>query len=198
MLPEIDANLVLSGQHVVLRPLNFKHRESLLHAASDGKLWELEYASVPSANTLDAYIEEAISERNHKRQQPFVVYQRTDNKVVGCTRFYDINRSHHNLAIGFTWYSASVQQTAVNTETKLLLLTHAFDRLGCIAVAFHTDNLNKRSQAAILRLGAKHEGILRNHRLLPNGRIRHTWCYSITQEEWPAIRQKLTDRLAAG
>jgi RimJ/RimL family protein N-acetyltransferase len=102
------------------------------------------------------------------------------------------------LAIGYTWYSKSVQRSAVNTETKLLLLSHAFERLRCIGVAFHTDDQNLASQAAIARLGASKDGVLRNHKRMPDGRIRHTWCYSITDAEWPAIKQGLTNRLRTG
>ena len=199
MLPQnFDPQLSLLGNHVELEPLQTSHAENLAEAARDGELWKLRFTSVPHPSKTTAYIGEALSQRDRGVQQPFAVRRLSDDRIVGCTRYYDIDQQHRNRSIGYTWYAASAQRTAVNTECKLLLLRHAFEREQCISVAFHTDNLNLRSQAAIARLGAVKEGVLRNHRIMPDGRIRHTWCYSITSEEWPAIKAQLTKRLARG
>lgn len=194
----LPSDLKLFGNHVSLEPLQLEHVAELSDAVADGELWNLKFTVVPSPDKVTAYVEEALKNKLAKAQYPFVVRRTSDNKLVGCTRYYDIQPQHRNLAIGYTWYSQSVQRSAVNTETKLVLLGHAFERLSCISVAFHTDDQNHISQAAIARLGAKKEGVLRNHRRMPDGRIRHTWCYSITDAEWPEIKQRLTDRLAAG
>ena len=195
---QTEQTLELEGEHVSLCPLSLDHEPDLAAAAADGELWTLNFTFVPSKEETREYIETALKERAAGKQYAFVVRRKADNKLVGCTRFYDIEPAHKNMAIGYTWYSASAQRTAVNTETKLLLLSYAFDQQDCISIAFHTDHLNVRSQAAIARLGAKKEGILRNHRILPNGRIRHTWCFSITNEEWPYIKDNLKARLKAG
>jgi RimJ/RimL family protein N-acetyltransferase len=169
-----------------------QHCEELGDAAADGELWNLHFTGVPRRSKVKAYVSEGLANPQHFA---FVVRRNSDRKIIGCTRYYDIQADHRNLAIGYTWYSKSVQRTAVNTETKLLLLSHAFERLKCIGVAFHTDNQNYPSQAAIERLGATKEGVLRNHRIMPDGRIRHTWCYSIVDSEWPAIKKNLQQRL---
>ncbi|MEM8501433.1 MAG: GNAT family protein [Pseudomonadota bacterium] len=194
----LPRELVLTGAHVKLEPLQTSHAEGLFAAAADGELWNLKYTTVPNRQEMAAYIDEALANQQDRRQHPFTIRRTSDEKIVGCTRFYDLEPHHRNLAIGYTWYAQSVQRTALNTEAKLLLLSHAFDNLDCISVAFHTDNLNERSQAAIMRLGAQKEGVLRNHKRMPDGRIRHTWCYSIIDSEWPAIKTRLTDRLAIG
>jgi len=191
----IPRELSLTGEHVTLKPLALEHKEALLNAAADGELWALRVTSVPDSKSIDQYLANAIEQSKKGCQRPFVVYRNLDEKIVGCTRYYDIEPTHRNLAIGYTWYAESAQRTAVNTDTKRLLLGYAFEQLGCISVAFHTDDLNKRSQAAIQRLGAKFEGVLRNHRIMPDGRLRHTWCYSITQEEWPDIKLSLKEKL---
>jgi len=193
-------DLCLCGDSVSLEPLSIEHAEPLLQAASDGELWNLRFTGVPNASSVLDYVNDAIESRTLGQQHPFIVRQLAGReskkgKIVGCTRYYDIEAQHRNLAIGYTWYAKSAQRTAVNTETKLLLLSYAFEQLKCISVAFHTDNLNVISQAAIKRLGAKHEGVLRNHRIMPDGRIRDTWCYSIIDNEWPALKKNLASRL---
>lgn len=198
LLAGLPRELVLAGNYVALEPLRIEHACDLAEAAADGELWKLTYTSVPNRDQVHAYISEALDKQLVGTQHPFTIRRLTDQRVVGCTRFYDIEPEHRTLAIGYTWYAQSVQRTAINTEAKLLLLRHAFDELSCMSVAFHTDHLNHRSQAAITRLGAQKEGVLRNHRRMPDGRIRHTWCYSIIDSEWPDIRQRLQDRLAAG
>jgi RimJ/RimL family protein N-acetyltransferase len=196
MLRAIPDDLTLRGQFVSLEPLTLGHQGELVEAASDGQLWNLNFTSVPNDATVAAYATEALENKAKGSQQPFVVRSLSTGGIVGCTRYYDIELRHRNLAIGYTWYAKSVQRTAVNTECKLLLLTYAFEVLGCISVAFHTDNLNKDSQAAITRLGASKEGVLRNHRIMPDGRIRDTWCFSIMDSEWPEIKHRLQQRLA--
>jgi RimJ/RimL family protein N-acetyltransferase len=191
-------DLKLCGERVSLEPLQNQHCTELGDAAADGELWNFHFTGVPNREAVAAYVHAALENKLSGTQHPFIVRRISDSKLTACTRYYDIEPSHPNLAIGYTWYSKSVQRSAVNTETKLLLLSHAFERLGCISVAFHTDDQNLASQAAIARLGASKEGVLRNHKRVPDGRIRHTCCYSITDSEWPAIKQGLTNRLRAG
>jgi len=198
MFKKLSADLILQGKNVALEPLNKSHADQLGDSAADGELWNLHFTIVPTKEGMASYIKEAIENKSSGLQHPFIVKRLSDNRIVGCTRYYDIDLKHRTLSIGSTWYSKSVQRTAINTECKLLLLTHALEELNCISVAFHTDDQNIISQAAISRLGAKKEGVLRNNKIMPDGRIRHTWCYSITNSEWPEIKQKLINRLAKG
>ncbi len=191
-LPE---NLILTGQHAALEAMLSSHLDDLNLAAADGELWKLNVTRVPDHCEMPAVIEEALANKIAGEQFPFVVRRLSDGRIVGSTRYYDIKPDFRNLAIGFTWYSESAQRTAINTECKLLLLTHAFEKLDCISVAFHVDHTNLVSQAAVERLGAKRDGFLRNHQIMPDGRIRHTVCYSIIDSEWPEIKSRLTDRL---
>ena len=191
----LTESLSLTGESVILEPLQVEHCADLVEAAADGELWNLNFTVIPNPEEMAAYVAEAINNRSAGSQFPFIVRRTRDGKVVGCTRYYDIQASHRNLAIGYTWYSKSVQRTAVNTETKLLLLDHAFEKLSCISVAFHTDDQNHVSQAAIARLGAKKEGVLRNHRVMPDGRVRHTHCFSICESEWQGVKTRLVNRL---
>lgn len=188
--------VTLAGQHVRLEPLSQAHEESLIAAATDGELWNSSVTIVPSKRTMAAYIESALEEQAHGRELPFVIIRQASDEVVGTTRFYDIALIEGRAAIGYTWLSASAQRTAVNTEAKLLLLTHAFEFWQCIRVELITDVLNQQSRAAILRLGAKEEGIMRNHMLMPNGRRRDSACFSIIAEEWPEVKAGLAARLA--
>ena len=192
----LPAELRLEGKHASLLPMWTEHERDLIAAAEDGELWNLSVTRIPDADGMAAMIKDALQKRDSREQLPFVVLRHSDQKIVGSTRYYAINKEHRNLSIGFTWYSKSAQRTAINSECKLLLLTHAFEVASCISVAFHVDDTNTVSQAAVERLGAKHEGILRNHQIMPDGRIRHTYCYSITDTEWPAIKQRLQQRLA--
>lgn len=195
MLAAIAPDLVLRGKFATLEPLALEHAEALSAAAADGKLWELNYTSVPAPAQVQEYIETALENKLLGLQQPFAVRRMADQKIVGCTRYYDIERRHQNLAIGYTWYAQSAQRTAINTQCKILLLEHAFAALGAISVAFHTHHLNFASQAAIARLGASKDGVLRSHRIMSDGSVRDTWCYSITAAEWPAIKAQLQQRL---
>lgn len=187
--------VILEGQHVRLEPLKPKHEESLVAAAADGELWNSTVTIVPSRSTVSAYIEAALNGQTKGLELPFVIIRRSSGQVVGSTRFYNIDRDHRRAEIGYTWLGASAQRTSVNTEAKLLLLTHAFEVWGCVRVAFVTDVLNHQSRRAILRLGAKQEGILRNHMVMPNGRYRDSVYFSIIEAEWPQIKAQLEARL---
>lgn len=192
----IPYDLTLQGENVLLEPLQIEHSEALGQAAADGELWNLKFTGVPTVSDMPQMIEKALANRDAGTELPFTVRRLSDQKVVGTTRFYFLSEEHRNLSIGYTWYSRSVQRTAVNTESKLLLLSYAFERLGCISVAWHTDDLNHNSQKAIERLGAKFEGVLRNHKIMPDGRYRDTHCYSMLDTEWPESKAFLTQCLA--
>lgn len=185
----------LEDEQVALLPLCPEHRTALLEAAADGNLWELWYTSVPSVDTIDAYLETACSQQKEGRAIPFVVWHKEQQKVIGSTRFCNLDVSNRRLEIGFTWYAQSYQRTAVNTRCKLLLLQYAFSELGAIAVEFRTHAHNHRSRKAIRRLGAKQDGILRNHRIDEQGRLRDTVVFSIIQSEWPTVQFGLSQRL---
>jgi len=211
--------VTLEGQYVRLEPLSTAHEEALIDSASDGELWNSAVTVVPTHDTMAAYIEAALDGPAREHELPFVIIRKTSDEittrgevvfltrsagvspasdeVVGTTRFYDIQKNDRRVAIGYTWLSKRAQRTAVNTESKLLMLTHAFERWQCIRVEFITDVLNQQSRAAILRLGAKQEGILRNHMIMPNGRIRDSVCFSIITEEWPEVKARLAAKLEA-
>jgi len=189
--------VTLEGQHVRLEPLSSAHEESLIAAADDGELWNSTVTIVPSRATIGAYIATALNAQAEGHALPFVIIQKSTGKIVGSTRYFHIERDHRRLEIGYTWLAASAQRTPVNTESKLLLLTHAFEHLGCIRVEFVTDVLNQQSRTAILRLGANQEGILRNHMIMPNGRYRDSVCFSIIKAEWPAVKAGLQAKLAS-
>lgn len=195
----------LRGAFAELNPLEVAHTAELQAAAADGELWKLWFTSVPSAEKAASYIETALAERANGRSMPFVVRRLADGKIVGCTRYCSIESAHRRLEIGYTWYSASAQRSAINTECKLLLLRHAFEARDAIAVEFCTNFFNVKSRAAIERLGAKLDGVLRNHRLMPDGTLRDTCVYSIIASEWPGVRNNLrhvlesrADRAASG
>jgi N-acetyltransferase len=183
--------VTLKGEHATLEPLGAKHEAALRDAAADGELWRLWYTSVAPPDQIGAYIARALDMRERLGAMPFAVRHNTTGNVVGCTRYFNVDAANRRLEIGHTWYSKSVQRTAVNTECKLLLLTHAFDVLGCIAVEFRTHWFNHASRVAIERLGAKQDGVLRNHQLLPDGSRRDTVVFSIIDGEWPAVRRHL-------
>ncbi len=189
--------VTLEGQHTRLEPLSLAHHEALIAAAGDGELWNSIVTIVPTRDTMAEYIEAALIGQAKGSELPFVIIQKVTNRIVGTTRFYYIQPQQRNASIGYTWMATSAQRTAVNTEAKLLLLTHAFEHWNCVRVEFVTDVLNQQSRAAIIRLGAKQEGILRNHLIMPNGRIRDSVCFSIIAEEWPEVKAGLTARLAS-
>jgi RimJ/RimL family protein N-acetyltransferase len=187
--------VILDGQHVRLEPLSVAHEESLVAAASDGELWNSTVTIVPSRATVAGYIAAALDMQAKGTALPFVTIHKSSGKVVGSTRYFHIERDHRRVEIGYTWLSASAQRTQINTEAKLQMLTHAFETWRCIRVEFFTDFLNHQSRTAILRLGAKQEGILRNHMIMPSGRYRDSVCFSITEAEWPEVRAGLEAKL---
>lgn len=184
--------ITLTGQHhAVLEPLQRQHEAELLQAAKDGELWNLWYTSVSAPDVVLQYIDTALKMREELGAMPFIVRRKSDGKLVGSTRYFNVDAKSRRLEIGHTWYSASVQRTGLNTECKLLLLKHAFEQLQCIAVEFRTHFLNFQSRKAIERLGAKLDGVLRNHMVMPNGTLRDTCVYSIIASEWPTIQAHL-------
>ncbi len=196
MLKHLTSRLVLRGEFVQLEPMQTGHASALAEAAALGELWNLEYTTVPTPQRMPAMIEEALQKRQQGEQFPFVVRLLKNDRIVGATRYYFIEPEHRNLSIGYTWYAEDVQRTAVNSECKLMLLEYAFETLNCISVQWHTDHRNKRSQAAIKRLGAKFEGVLRNHKIMPDGAVRHTHCFSMLDSEWPAAKEFLQQRIS--
>ena len=186
------SNLELTGSLVRLEPLERTHRNKLLEAAADGRLWELWFTSVPSEATIDSYIETALDGRASGTMYPFVVIDKVSEKIIGSTRYLNISRENLRLEIGATWYAKSYQRSGVNTECKFLLLSHAFESLNCICVQFRTHWHNLASRRAIERLGAKMDGVLRNERISPDGSKRDTVVYSILDSEWPAVKQALS------
>jgi RimJ/RimL family protein N-acetyltransferase len=188
--------LALAGFGVFLEPLSLAHVDGLCEASADGELWTLNYTTAPGPgrNTVCAYVDAALEGLANGVMLPFAVVN-VSGAVLGCTRFYDIDASVPTLAIGYTWYRASVQRTHVNTACKRLLLGHAFDALGMRTVYLHTSHANLRSQAAIERLGAHRDGVLRQHKRHRDGGLRDTVCYSMLDSEWPAIRDRLDSRL---
>lgn len=186
------------GEQVKLVPLVREHRDALLAAAADGDLAALWYTSVPSPERIEAYLDFAFREAAAGRALPFVVIEKASGQVVGTTRYMNAVPEHRRLEIGHTWYAKRCQRTAVNTECKLLLLTHAFERLKAIAVEFRTHWHNQASRQAISRLGAKQDGVLRNHQIDGSGIHRDTVVFSIIENEWPAVKQSLGFRLRRG
>jgi len=188
-------NITLTLENIELAPLTKSHFDGLLKAAEDGNLWNLWYTSVPNNENLGAYIEKALSEKENKKSVPFVIIDKQLNKVVGSTRYMNIDPANKRLEIGHTWYSKSYQRTATNTLCKLLLLQHAFEKLEVVAVEFRTHFHNHASRNAIARLGAKQDGILRNHRIDSNGLLRDTVVFSILNSEWPTVKKSLQHKL---
>ena len=185
----------LIGKYVTLVPLNINHRDALVTAASDGKLWELWFTHVPSETTIDTAIEFALSEQSQGRSLPLVVIDNKSGNVIGSTRFCNAVAEHRRVEIGYTWYSKSYQRTIVNAECKLLMLTHAFEKLNAIAVEFRTNWFNHASRTAISKLGAKQDAVLRNHSIDAEGVYRDTVVFSIIDSEWVTAKKSLLYRL---
>jgi RimJ/RimL family protein N-acetyltransferase len=193
-MPAFDLEPTLIGSRVTLAPLQAGDRDALLAASSDGGLWKLKVTSPPGPETVDAYVAAALKGRAEGHMIPFKTM--AGDEIVGCTRFWKLDHAHRKAEIGHTWIAASWQRSFVNTEAKLLMLAHAFETMGLIRVQFQTDALNAQSRAAILRLGAVEEGLLRNERIMPDGRRRDSVRYSIIDSEWPAVRANLLSKLA--
>jgi N-acetyltransferase len=190
-----DPQPTLAGRIVVLEPMEMRHQGALLDAARDGELWTMTVTVVPGPETVGSYIASAIAGRNDGTVMPFVVVRKDNGRVVGSTRFWKIDRVNRQLEIGNTWLSKSVQRTGVNTETTYLLLSYAFEVMDCIRVQFTTDELNEKSRAATLRIGAKEEGIVRHERIMPDGRKRDSVRFSIIDSEWPVVKAGLQQKM---
>lgn len=186
--------ITLRGWGVTLEPLSRDHIPALKDAVEDGDIGALNYVAVPGRDGIEAWIEKALAMRDAGRELPFAIV--ADGRVVGSTRFYDIDLDVPTLAIGYTFHATSVWRTHVNTANKRLMLGHAFDTLGAQSVYFHTSHLNLRSQAAIERLGAQRDGILRAHKRHKDGSLRDTYTYSIIAGEWPQVCEALDTKLA--
>ena len=183
--------LTLTGATVALEPLSQERHDDLVAAVDDGELWNLWYTFVPTPQTMRAEIETRLQLQQQGSMLPFAVVERATNRAVGMTTFMHADAVNRRVEIGSTWYRRSVQRTSLNTECKLLLLQHAFESLECIAVEFRTHFFNYASRRAIERIGARLDGVLRNHRLSSNGTLRDTCVYSIIDSEWPTVRAHL-------
>ena len=190
--------LVLEGHGLRLEPLSLDHRAALADAASDGKLWELFFTTVPEPDRTEAYIQTALDGQRDGHMLPWAVRDLNTGAIVGSTRYHDIVAAVDRVEIGYTWYAKRCQRSHVNTSCKLLLLAHAFDALGCQVVGLRTDILNNVSQRAIEALGAHKDGVIRHHWPRRDGSVRDTVMYSILLSEWPAIRERLERRLKDG
>jgi RimJ/RimL family protein N-acetyltransferase len=186
--------VTLTGESVRLEPLAKKHYDDLVAAASDGELWNLWYTLVPEPGGMMAEIERRLALQDRGSMLPFTVIESATGRAAGMTTYMNIDPENRRVEIGSTWLRKSAQRTAVNTECKFLLLSHAFDTLDCIAVEFRTSSANVQSRRAIERLGAKLDGILRSHAWHKNGTLRDTVVYSITAAEWPPIRSLMVSR----
>jgi len=183
--------LTLHNNYCSLEPLSHTHLEGLIEATKDGELWKIHYARVPSPTEMAAQIQHRLEAQQQGTMLPFAVISHLTNKPVGMTSYCRTEQVNKRVDIGWTWYAKSHQRTALNTICKQLLLTYAFETLNCNAVGFRVDVLNKPSQNAVQRLGAKFEGIIRNHPVLPNGNIQDMCLYSILPHEWPAVKTHL-------
>ncbi|TMG87626.1 MAG: GNAT family N-acetyltransferase [Betaproteobacteria bacterium] len=194
-MPPFIEPVTLRGKHATVEPLDATHEDALKRAAADGELWELWYTSVAPPDRMGEYIAIALDMRERLGAMPFVVRDSKDGEIVGCTRYFNVDAPNRRLEIGHTWYAKRAQRTAINTECKLMLLAHAFEKLACIAVEFRTHWFNHASREAIARLGAKQDAVLRNHQLMPDGSKRDTVVFSIIDGEWPAVKRHLKFQL---
>jgi RimJ/RimL family protein N-acetyltransferase len=189
------APVTLRGAHATLAPLSVDHAAGLTAAAEDGQLWKLWYTAIPSPQGMDAEIERRLKLQSGGAMLPFTVFD-ASGKIAGMTTYMNVDATNRRVEIGSTWYAKRVQRTALNTQCKLLLLQHAFEQLDCIAVEFRTHFFNHQSRRGIERLGAKQDGILRNHQIAPNGTLRDTVVYSILPGEWPTVKAHLTYQMS--
>ena len=188
--------VTLEGLHVRLEPLKKAHLAGLAEVGLDEELWRWIPTAVRTREEMVAYIETALDEQQRGVSLPFAIVEKVTGRAIGSTRYGNIDRTHHRVEIGWTWVAREWQRTAMNTEAKYLLLKHAFESLGCMRVELKTDSLNEKSRAAILRIGAKEEGIFRNHMITASGRIRHSVYFSIIDSEWPEVKARLEARLS--
>jgi len=187
--------IVLETNNIKLLPISESHKADLLIASTDGNLSELWFTSIPTKNNIDNYIAKAIEDYNQDKGLAFVVIDKNTNRIIGTTRYTNATPEHRRLEIGYTWYSKTFQKTYVNSECKLLLLTHAFEELKAIAVEFRTNWYNFPSRNAIARLGAKQDGVIRNHQIMSDGSFRDTVIFSIIESDWKACKHSLNYKI---
>lgn len=187
--------ITLSGQYARLEPLSLAHEPDLIEATNDGELWRHWYTSVPAPDRVQAEISRRLALQEAGSMLPFAIIEQASGQAVGMTTYMHIDATNRRVEIGSTWYRKRVQRTSLNTECKIMLLTHAFEELNCIAVEFRTHFFNRQSRAGIERLGAKLDGILRQHQIAPNGTLRDTCVYSIISGEWPTAKAHLMYQL---
>ena len=187
--------VVLEGEHVRLEPLSLSHLDGLCEIGIVEDLWRWIPTQIVATEQMKSYVELALTERANGVAMPFAQIERAGRRVIGSTRYMNIEKAHRRLEIGSTWIAPAWQRTAINTEAKYLLMRYAFEDLGCMRVELKTDSLNEKSRAAILRIGAKQEGIFRNHMITSTGRVRHTVYFSVIDSEWPDVKAGLERRL---
>lgn len=194
--PLVVSPVTLEGKHVRLEPLSLEHHAQLSEAGLDEELWRWIPQPVRTAEEMRDYIEAALKQQAEGSALPFATLARASGRVIGSTRFGNIDRANRRVEIGWTWLTRKWQRTPANTEVKFLMLRHAFETLACVRVEFKTDSLNDRSRQALRRIGAREEGILRNHMITSSGRLRHSVYYSIIDSEWPAVKAALEEKLS--
>lgn len=187
--------VTLAGEHVQLEPMLPAHREPLADVGLEEEIWRWAPVPVRTPEEMSAYVDVALDEFARGVSLPFTIVERASGKVIGTTRYANIERVHRRVEIGWTWLGTPWQRTPVNTECKYLLLRHAFETLGCIRVELKTDSLNDKSRKAIARIGAREEGIFRNHMITSTGRIRHSVYFSVIDSEWPGVKARLEEKL---
>jgi N-acetyltransferase len=185
----------LVGRYIILRPPSIEDIEGLSIVARDGEIWNNQFSQFPNLNEIEKYIQEMLDLSSKGLILPFITIHKSSNTIVGTTRYLNIDYENHRLEIGHTWIAKSWRKTYVNTEAKFLMLQYAFEKLACIAVEIRTDVLNTVSRQAIQNLGAKQDGILRHHKIMKDGRIRDTVCYSIIKPEWKLVKENLMKKL---
>jgi RimJ/RimL family protein N-acetyltransferase len=190
--------VTLEGRIVRLEPLSMSFHAQLCRVGLDEELWRWTTTSLRTPEDLEAYVATALKWQEAGTALPFVIVEKSTQQAVGSTRYANIDRENRKLEVGWTWVGRPWQRTPVNTETKYLLLQHAFESLECIRVEFKTDSLNDKSRAALIRIGAREEGVLRNHMITSGGRRRHSVYYSIIDSEWPAVKRGLEKKLGLG
>ncbi|MGE5862356.1 MAG: GNAT family N-acetyltransferase [Nitrososphaerales archaeon] len=187
--------ITLEGRFIILRPPSIDDIEGLSIAARDGEIWNTRFSQFPNPNEIPQYVQEMLNLSSRGLILPFITIDKASNTIVGTTRYLNIDYENHRIEIGHTWIAKSWRKTYVNTEAKFLMLQYAFEKLECIAVEIRTDLLNIVSRQAIQRLGAKQDGILRHHKIMRDGRIRDTVCYSIIKPEWKRVKENLIEKL---
>lgn len=187
--------VILETDNIKMIPIEISHKDALIAASNDGDLSKIWFTNVPSSIDIDKYIAKALEDFKQDKGLAFVVINKRNGQIIGTTRYANATPEHRRLEIGYTWYAQTYQKTHVNSECKMLLLTHAFEELNAIAVEFRTHWYNFQSRSAIARLGAKQDGVLRNHQVLPDGSFRDTVVFSITENEWKTCKISLTNKI---